>query len=212
MAVNEGETVVLRTVFRDASGNLVDPSPSVQVTVEREDGTEDGPHVMSKVKRGVFTYEYTVQDEGTHHWKVETGDGFIEGGDSFYAYSPFENVLEKAPVTPPVGVDLSEALGKDDPIYTDESFDLTFTTLRDLTNGTEVQAYLVDETGARHSWGPTLTPKGSNEEYTSTDRAEDVISNEPAGAYLVQWTFTNGANEEETLKEESIIFTSPAND
>jgi len=84
MAIDEGETVVLRAEFRDDSGALTDPSTPVEVTVIGPGGTIDDAVTVSKQSTGVFEHKVDATASGQYEFKFVSADGAVEQGD-FYA-------------------------------------------------------------------------------------------------------------------------------
>lgn len=87
-SIDQGETIVLRAVFKDDAGEPASPSTPVEVTIRTPDDSVNGPHTASEAETGVFEYEYQVASPGGHVYKVETADGAVEQG-TFYGVPDF---------------------------------------------------------------------------------------------------------------------------
>jgi hypothetical protein len=77
------EVIRLRATFTDDANDPAAPQTPVQVTIKRPSGTIDGPFAMSSLSTGVYEYEYTASETGTHRWKAVTADNAIKQ-DSLY--------------------------------------------------------------------------------------------------------------------------------
>jgi len=75
------EVIRLRAEFDDDSGSPAAPQTPVQATVKRPSGTTDGPFSMSSVSTGVYEYQYTASEVGTHKWKAVTADSAVKQAD-----------------------------------------------------------------------------------------------------------------------------------
>lgn len=85
MAIDEGETVVLRAEFRDDSKSLTNPGTPVEVTVVGPNSTIDDGVTASNPEAGVFEHNVDAsQGDGVYRYKFVSADGAVEQG-SFYA-------------------------------------------------------------------------------------------------------------------------------
>jgi len=82
MAVDEGESILLRATYTDEAGERADPAQPVEVIVvpPSPQSANDGPFTATRTEKGVYEYEYDVEEAGRYEYRFETNDDAVEQG------------------------------------------------------------------------------------------------------------------------------------
>ena len=79
MTYQRGETAVLQAYVKDSSGDYVDPSVSITITIIDPNGNVVvNEQTMSKSETGRYYYDYNIPEDATvgrYAYRVEVRDG-----------------------------------------------------------------------------------------------------------------------------------------
>ena len=82
--IDQGETFPIAAAF------AATPEEPVLVSIKKPDGEVVGPYVMTKeldnslgLDGVVYRYDYTADEHGLYHYRIETSDGVVEATHFF---------------------------------------------------------------------------------------------------------------------------------